>query len=154
MFALVHERRSKKKGSGDSFSPIITANDLAAAWASDPDGDSLYSLVPGGERQHELALRGGVKSGDVHAQRQLQIRPGSCARFAGALGASNGQGFDGGSALVSSALRQTRSFKRVESSSRHFRLARQAEPQQNEAGPDTYLGFERAIRWDDHPASS
>ena len=46
---------------GDSVSPIIiTANDLAAGWASDPDGDSLYSLVPGGERQHELALRGGV----------------------------------------------------------------------------------------------
>src|ERR1700732_2583338 len=47
---------------GDSVSPIIiTANDLASGWASDPDGDSLYSLVPGGERQHELALRGGVK---------------------------------------------------------------------------------------------
>jgi len=58
MFALVRERRSKKKGSGDSFSPIITANDLAAGWASDPDGDSLYSLVPGGERQHELACAG------------------------------------------------------------------------------------------------
>jgi hypothetical protein len=39
MFALVRERRSKKKGSGDSFSPIIiTANDLVAAWASDPQG--------------------------------------------------------------------------------------------------------------------
>jgi hypothetical protein len=55
MFALACKRRSKKKGSGDSFSPIITANDLAAGWASD-HGDSLYSLVPGGE--HELALRG------------------------------------------------------------------------------------------------
>jgi hypothetical protein len=44
MFALVCERRSKKKGSGDSVSPIIiTANHLAAGWASDPDGDSLYS---------------------------------------------------------------------------------------------------------------
>ena len=47
--------------SGDSVSPIIiTSNDLAAGWASDADGESLYSLVPGGERQHELALRGGV----------------------------------------------------------------------------------------------
>jgi len=46
---------------GDSVSPIvITSNDLAAGWASDADGESLYSLVPGGERQHELALRGGV----------------------------------------------------------------------------------------------
>ncbi len=47
--------------SGDGVSPIIiTANDLAAGWASDRSGESLYSLVPGGMRQHELALRGGV----------------------------------------------------------------------------------------------
>jgi Domain of unknown function (DUF4159) len=81
MFALVHERRSKKKGSGDSFSPIITANDLAAGWVSDPDG--VYSLVPSGEYQHELALRGGFnlvmytltgnyKSGLVHVRDLLE----------------------------------------------------------------------------------
>ncbi|WP_395698268.1 DUF4159 domain-containing protein [Methylocella sp.] len=47
--------------SGDSVSPIvITSNDLAAGWASDADGESLYALNPGGARQHELALRGGV----------------------------------------------------------------------------------------------
>ena len=47
--------------SGDGVSPvIITSNDLAAGWASDADGESLYALVPGGARQHELALRGGV----------------------------------------------------------------------------------------------
>jgi hypothetical protein len=69
---------------GDSVSPIIiTASDLAAGWASDPDGDSLYSLVPGGERQHELALRGGVnlvmytltgnyKSDQVHVRDLLE----------------------------------------------------------------------------------
>jgi hypothetical protein len=69
---------------GDSVSPIIiTANDLAAGWASDPDGDSLYALVPGGERQHELALRGGVnlvmytltgnyKSDQVHVRDLLE----------------------------------------------------------------------------------
>jgi hypothetical protein len=46
---------------GDGVSPIlITANDLAAGWAADPNGDSLYALMPGGPRQHELALRGGV----------------------------------------------------------------------------------------------
>jgi hypothetical protein len=46
---------------GDSVSPIvITSNDLAAGWASEGDGESLYPLVPGGRRQHELALRGGV----------------------------------------------------------------------------------------------
>ncbi|MGQ0445447.1 MAG: DUF4159 domain-containing protein [Beijerinckiaceae bacterium] len=69
---------------GDSVSPIIiTGNDLAAGWASDPDGDGLYSLVPGGERQHELALRGGVnlvmytltgnyKSDQVHVRDLLE----------------------------------------------------------------------------------
>jgi hypothetical protein len=69
---------------GDSVSPIIiTANDLAAGWASDPDGESLYPLVPGGERQHELALRGGVnlvmytltgnyKSDQVHVRDLLE----------------------------------------------------------------------------------
>jgi hypothetical protein len=46
---------------GDGVSPvIITSNDLAAGWASDPNGESLYALTPGGDRQHELALRGGV----------------------------------------------------------------------------------------------
>ncbi|MGH6857273.1 MAG: DUF4159 domain-containing protein, partial [Methylocella sp.] len=69
---------------GDSVSPIIiTSNALAAGWASDPDGDSLYSLLPGGERQHELALRGGVnlvmytltgnyKSDQVHVRDLLE----------------------------------------------------------------------------------
>jgi len=47
--------------SGDGVSPlVITSNDLAAGWASDRAGESLYALVPGGMRQHELALRGGV----------------------------------------------------------------------------------------------
>jgi hypothetical protein len=47
--------------SGDSVSPIvITGNDLAAAWASDADGDPLYPLVPGGLRQREMAIRGGI----------------------------------------------------------------------------------------------
>ncbi len=47
--------------SGDSVSPIvITGNDLAAAWASDADGEPLYPLVPGGQRQREMAIRGGI----------------------------------------------------------------------------------------------
>ncbi|MCI0598501.1 MAG: DUF4159 domain-containing protein [Beijerinckiaceae bacterium] len=69
---------------GDSVSPIIiTSNDLAAGWASGLDGESLYPLVPGGERQHELALRGGVnlvmytltgnyKSDQVHVRDLLE----------------------------------------------------------------------------------
>lgn len=68
----------------DSVSPIvITSNDLAAGWASDPDGESLYALIPGGARQHELALRGGVnlvmytltgnyKSDQVHVRDLLE----------------------------------------------------------------------------------
>jgi Domain of unknown function (DUF4159)/Aerotolerance regulator N-terminal len=69
---------------GDSVSPIVIAsNDLAAGWASDMDGESLYPLSPGGERQHELALRGGVnlvmytltgtyKSDQVHVRDLLE----------------------------------------------------------------------------------
>ena len=46
---------------GDDVSPIvITSNDLAAAWAADRNGNGLYPLVPGGARQRELAIRGGI----------------------------------------------------------------------------------------------
>ncbi|GAC1559767.1 MAG: DUF4159 domain-containing protein [Beijerinckiaceae bacterium] len=46
---------------GDSVSPIvITSNDLAAAWAADRNGEPLFPLVPGGVRQRELAIRGGI----------------------------------------------------------------------------------------------
>jgi hypothetical protein len=46
---------------GDDVSPIvITSNDLAAAWAVDRNGDPMYPLIPGGSRQRELALRGGI----------------------------------------------------------------------------------------------
>ena len=69
---------------GDGVSPIIiTSNDLAAGWASDAEGESLNPLEPGGERQHELALRGGVnlvmytltgnyKSDQVHVRDLLE----------------------------------------------------------------------------------
>ena len=43
------------------MSPIvITSNDLAAAWAVDRNGDPMYPLIPGGSRQRELAIRGGI----------------------------------------------------------------------------------------------
>jgi len=46
---------------GDGVSPIIlVSNDLAAAWASDDAGRALYPLIPGGPRQREFAIRGGV----------------------------------------------------------------------------------------------
>jgi hypothetical protein len=47
--------------SGDSVSPIvIVSNDLAAGWAADRSGEGLYPLTPGGARQREMAIRGGV----------------------------------------------------------------------------------------------
>ncbi|SFK11307.1 DUF4159 domain-containing protein [Methylocapsa palsarum] len=78
------EAESRPVRSGDAVSPIIiTSNDLAAGWASDADGESLYALSPGGRRQHELALRGGVnlviytltgnyKSDQVHVRDLLE----------------------------------------------------------------------------------
>jgi hypothetical protein len=75
---------SRSSKCADGVSPIlITANDLAAGWASGPDGESLFPLMPGGERQHELALRGGTnlvmytltgnyKSDQVHVRDLLE----------------------------------------------------------------------------------
>jgi hypothetical protein len=68
----------------DSVSAVvITSNDLAAAWAQDKFGQPLYTLTPGGARQRELALRGGVnlvmytltgnyKSDQVHVRDLLE----------------------------------------------------------------------------------
>jgi hypothetical protein len=39
---------------------LVTANDFAAAWALDEHGQPLYPVVPGGERQREMAFRTGV----------------------------------------------------------------------------------------------
>ena len=39
---------------------MITSNDFAAAWAMDERGQSLFPVVPGGERQREMAFRTGV----------------------------------------------------------------------------------------------
>jgi hypothetical protein len=68
----------------DSVSAIvITSNDLAAAWAQDKRGQPLFPLTPGGARQRELALRGGInlvmytltgnyKSDQVHVRDLLE----------------------------------------------------------------------------------
>jgi len=75
---------AKPVRAGDNVSPIIiTSNDLAAGWASGPTGEALYPLVPGGRRQHEFSLRGGVnlvmyaltgnyKADQVHAPALLE----------------------------------------------------------------------------------
>jgi Domain of unknown function (DUF4159) len=39
---------------------LVTGNDLAAAWALDERNQPLYPVVPGGERQREMAFRAGV----------------------------------------------------------------------------------------------
>jgi hypothetical protein len=41
-------------------SVLVGSNDWASAWAIDDSGRSLYAVVPGGERQRELAYRAGV----------------------------------------------------------------------------------------------
>ncbi|WP_036281567.1 DUF4159 domain-containing protein [Methylocystis sp. ATCC 49242] len=68
----------------DSVSAIvITSNDLAGAWAQDKRGQPLFPLTPGGARQREMALRGGVnlvmytltgnyKSDQVHVRDLLE----------------------------------------------------------------------------------
>ena len=80
-----NDRTPRPARAGDSVSPIvITSNDLAAAWAvRRRSGRPLYPLIPGGPRQRELALRGGVnlvmytltgsyKADQVHAKDLLE----------------------------------------------------------------------------------
>jgi len=78
------DEASRPVRAADSVSPIvITSNDLAAAWARDKRGQALFPLTPGGARQRELALRGGVnlamytltgnyKSDQVHVRDLLE----------------------------------------------------------------------------------
>jgi NAD-dependent oxidoreductase involved in siderophore biosynthesis len=39
---------------------IVGSNDYAAAWAVDGRGRSLFPVIPGSDRQRELAFRFGV----------------------------------------------------------------------------------------------
>ncbi|MDX2307412.1 MAG: DUF4159 domain-containing protein [Hyphomicrobium sp.] len=52
------ERRARQADGVTAI--LITPNDLASAWATDPQGRPLYAVVPGGERQREYAMRAGV----------------------------------------------------------------------------------------------
>jgi len=62
----VEAQQSSEDGStgttaSDGVSPIIVGGaDWAAAWAQDDNGRALAAVVPGGERQRELARRFGV----------------------------------------------------------------------------------------------
>ncbi len=53
------ESRQARRADGVT-SIVITANDMAAAWALDERGRPLYPTVPGGEGQREMAFRTGV----------------------------------------------------------------------------------------------
>jgi hypothetical protein len=80
----LNDHAQRPARAGDSVSPIIIASDdLAAAWAEDADRRPMYSLIPGGARQRELALRSGVnlviytltgnyKADQVHAKDILE----------------------------------------------------------------------------------
>jgi Domain of unknown function (DUF4159) len=52
-------RRPARGGDGVS-SILITSNDLAGAWAMQPDGQPVLPMVEGEPRQRELAFRAGV----------------------------------------------------------------------------------------------
>lgn len=51
--------RQARRSDGVS-SILITSNDFAAAWAIDERGRPYYPVVPGGERQREMAFRTGI----------------------------------------------------------------------------------------------
>jgi hypothetical protein len=52
---------STDPGTADGVSAIIIgSNDYAAAWALDDNGNPLYAVVPGSERQREFAFRTGI----------------------------------------------------------------------------------------------
>jgi Domain of unknown function (DUF4159)/Aerotolerance regulator N-terminal len=55
------EQASRPARGGDGVSPIlITSNDLAGAWATEPDGQPMLPIVEGEPRQREFAFRAGV----------------------------------------------------------------------------------------------
>ena len=52
---------ASEKRANDSVSPVLVgSNDWAGAWAINQRGRPLNAVVPGGERQRELAYRFGV----------------------------------------------------------------------------------------------
>jgi hypothetical protein len=48
------------KGHDGVSSIIIGSNNYAAAWAQDNNGRAMFPVVPGGDRQREMAFRTGV----------------------------------------------------------------------------------------------
>jgi len=55
------DRQGSAGNTSDGVSGIIIGtNDYAAAWAMDGTGEPLYAVVPGSDRQRELAFRSGI----------------------------------------------------------------------------------------------
>jgi hypothetical protein len=52
---------AKEAAANDGVSPVIVGgHDWAAAWAIDRQGNPMHAVVPGGERQREMAYRFGI----------------------------------------------------------------------------------------------
>ncbi len=55
------KRSASSARSSDGVSSIlITSNNLAAAWATDDNGRTLFAVTPDGERQREMSYRTGI----------------------------------------------------------------------------------------------
>ena len=51
---------SQARSSDGVSSILITSNNLAAAWATDESGRTMFAVIPDGERQREMAYRTGI----------------------------------------------------------------------------------------------
>ena len=84
------EARAGRRAAGDGVSSIIiTSNDFAGAWAMRPDGQPMLPMVAGRAAPARTRLPRRRQHRDVHADRQLQGRPGAragAARAARAIG--------------------------------------------------------------------
>ncbi len=87
------DARSAPARGGDGVSSIIiTSNDLAGAWAMRPDGQPMLPLAPRRAAPARIRVPRRRQHRDVHADRQLQGRPGARAgadRAAGTIGSCN-----------------------------------------------------------------
>ena len=84
------EETTRPARAGDGVSSIlITSNDLAGAWALRPDGQAMLPIVNGEGAPARICVPRRRQHRDVHADRQLQGRPGPYPRAAGAAGAVN-----------------------------------------------------------------
>ena len=59
--SIGRERRKLSPANADGVSAVlITGNDFMGAWATTETGRPLLPVIPGGERQREMAYRAGI----------------------------------------------------------------------------------------------